>query len=156
MLPRVTGLIGVAAFGRTVCVLSALLGNQPVLRAQGSAPQLEEIYIARSVRESRTPPSEFCAPSRTGFADTTIEGRYAFRSTATRSSDGRMVDRNVSTIGSIHGCFGRTSAPFKMLPGFIWSSGSTASTLSNCWGVETDPPGYTQSSIATIRLWKRR
>jgi hypothetical protein len=23
-------------------------------------------------------------------------------------------------------------------------------------GLETDPPGYTQSSIATIRVWKKR
>ena len=34
----------------------------------------------------------------------------------------------------------------------------TTNTMSsrNRVGVETDPPGYTQSSIATIRLWKRR
>ncbi len=23
-------------------------------------------------------------------------------------------------------------------------------------GLETDPPGYTQASIATIRVWKKR
>ena len=35
--------------------------------------------------------------------------RRAAEPTATRPSDGRMLDMSVRTIGSIHACFGRTS-----------------------------------------------
>ena len=45
--------------------------------AQNGQP--EEIYVARSVRETRVPAAEFCSRERAGFRATT-EDRYAFRS----------------------------------------------------------------------------
>jgi hypothetical protein len=206
MRPDVSRVIGAVASGGALCVLWALLGNQPPVRAQAphvagetATPQVEEIYIARSVRESRIPPTEFCAQGRSGFGDTTFEDRYTFRSTATRSSDGRMVDMNVTTIGSLHACFGRTADPAiinfyaeGVLGGAVFKgTGECRSKpdfpekgllLSRCFldlsglperyvggllttnsmnsltalGLHTDPRGYTQSSIATIRLWKKR
>jgi hypothetical protein len=59
-------------------------------------------------RESRIVPTEFCAQAKVGFKST-VEDQYTFRSTATRTSDGRMVDTNVKTIGSGHGCIGQTA-----------------------------------------------
>jgi hypothetical protein len=106
------------AFACILCALGAVLGTQSMARAQDiqkagrpdQSKQIEEIYIARSVRESRVAPSKFCARAKTGF-DSAFEDLYTFRSTAIRTSDGRMVDTNVKTIGSGHACFGQTSDP---------------------------------------------
>jgi hypothetical protein len=166
----------------------------------GDQSQVEEIYIARSVRESRVTPTEFCAEAKTGFKST-IEDQYTFRATATRTSDGRMIDTNARTIASGRACFGQTadnpaianfyldlhlgntalkgigdcrqtksdfperglgvfhcflslSDPLSRYVGGQLTTNSIASL--KLLGVETDPPGYTQSSIATIRLWKKR
>jgi hypothetical protein len=161
---------------------------------------LEELYVARSVRESRVKPTEFCAESRTGFLNSIYEDRYTFRSISGRSSDGRVVDSNVKTIGTGHACFGQTGDP-KLLNFYAeivlstnaFSGIGTCRSIrpdfpelglaaNNCFldiskipppyiggllitntmvslktlGPESEPGGYTQSSIATIRLWKRR
>jgi hypothetical protein len=206
MRPLVTRLVLVVAFGGAFCLFWAPLGNQSPVHAQGiegariaAGPQLEEIYIARSVRESRIAPTEFCAQTRSGFGDAQFEDRYTFRSTATRSSDGRMVNLNVRTIGILHACIGRTSDPAivrfygeGVLGGAAFTgTGDCRSNadfpekgllVSKCFldlsglpdryvagllttnsmnslkplGLETNPRGYTQSSIATIRLWRKR
>jgi hypothetical protein len=163
-----------------------------------SQTQVEEIYVGRSVSESRTAPTEFCAPAKTGLADPVAEGRFSFRSISINASDGRVLDTNVKTIGSGHGCFGPTvsgvrkvyaelmigsktfiangecrqksdfpepginefqcsadlSAPDDQYVGGLLTT-SSISSLRDV-GLETDPPGYTQSSIATIRVWKKR
>jgi hypothetical protein len=165
-----------------------------------ASADVEEIYIARSVRESRATPTEFCAKERTGISDATIEDQYSLRSVATRTSDGRALDSDVSTIGSVHACFGRTeNSTISEFYGQILL-GSTAlkgfgecklaksnfpeqgMTVFRCFldlsslsgkyiggqltsntvvsrkpiGTESDPAGYTQPSIATIRLWRKR
>jgi len=165
-----------------------------------SPTEVEEIYIARSVRESRMEPTEFCAKARTGVDHATVEDWFTFRSVATAASDGRVLDANVKTIGSIHDCFGPTANPaifdfygdillgstaFKGfgkcqsaksdfperglrvfqcfldlagLPGEYVGGLLTTNTISSlkALGTETEPGGYTQASIATIRLWKKR
>ena len=206
MRPRLTRVLSVVAPGCTLCALWALLESQVPVAAQApgeasrtAGPQLEEIYIARSVRESRISPTEFCGAARTGFGDTIFEDQYSFRSIATRSSDGRMVEMNARTIGSLHACLGRISdsavsnfygegvlggAPFKGtgecrgranipesgllsskcfldlsgLPDRYVGGLLTTNTLNSlkALGLETDPSGYTQVSIATVRLWKAR
>jgi hypothetical protein len=196
-----------AVSGCTLWVLGALLGTASPLRAQNTqasqpavATEVEEIYIARSVRESRIPPTEFCAKARTGVGDATSEDQFTFRSVATRASDGRVVDANLKTIGSIHVCNGRTANPAVLdFYGEIDLQGTAFKGLGECrftktdfpekgvtfyrcfldlsglpgeyvggqlttntafsrkiLGMESDPGGYTQSSIATIRLWKKR
>ena len=70
---------------RWLKVLSVLgvLGTQPLACAQqrqktehaAQPAQVEEIYIARSVRESRVASTEYCAEAKTGFKST-IEDRY--------------------------------------------------------------------------------
>lgn len=200
--------INARAFGCMLCALGSLVGTQSLARAQQSQKteqaaqpsQVEEIYIARSVRESRVAPTEYCTEARTGFKST-IEDQFTFRSTASRATDGRMIDTNLKTIGSGHGCFGLT-ADHPATYGFYMELllGKTALkgigeclqakadfperelTVFRCFldlsdplgnyvggqlttntmgslkllGVDSDPPGYAQPSIATIRLWKKR
>ncbi len=200
--------INVKFVGCMVWALGSLLGTpslghaqQSQRAAQAAQPaQVEEIYIACSVRESRVAPTEFCAQAKTGFKST-IEDQYTFRSTAVRTDDGRITDANVKTIGSGHGCFGPTAdnpADFsfylELLLGKTALKGigdcrQTRSdlpergvTVYRCFvdlsdplgdyvggqlttntmtslkllGVDSDPTGYAQPSIATIRLWKKR
>jgi hypothetical protein len=164
------------------------------------AAGVEEIYVARSVLESRVTPTEFCSKARSGVSDAIVEDQLSFRSVATRMSDGRALDANVTTIGSIHACFGRTSNPavaefyrdillgrtamkgfgecqlaksdfpeqglrvfrcfleLSNLPGEYIGGQLTTNTMNSrkLVGTESDPTGFTQSSIATIRLWKKR
>jgi hypothetical protein len=202
----------VSTSGCFLCVLFAIMGvhspasgqKTPEIRLAG-ATQVEEIYVARSVPESNSPPSAFCAQARVGFSGATREGQYAFRSTATRASDGQIIATSVKTIGSIHLCTGPTSdaaisnfygegvfagVPFRGIGDcharksnfperglfsfncFLDLSGlpdpyvggllttNSMQSLSPSGlpsvGTETEPPGYTQASIATVRLWKKR
>ena len=166
----------------------------------GPGSQVEDIYIARSWRESRVTPTDFCAPAKIGFGNATYEDRYTFRSTKTRASDGLVVNTNANPIGSLRACFGstvdsvttnfygegtlnrvafvgkgecvRTKQDFpeqgltvsrcflelRSLPATYVGGQLTTNTVNsrNALGGISDPPGYTQPSIATIRLWKRR
>jgi hypothetical protein len=152
------------------------------------------------VRESRVAPTEYCSRTKTGFISDFFEDQYTFRSTATSAYDGRLVDANIKTIGSGHGCIGRTADPSILnfyldlqlghtalkgigechlaksdfpergliaLSCFLTLSDPlgryvggqlTANSITSlkAVGLETDPSGYTQPSIATIRLWKKR
>ena len=205
---RVPNWININAFGCMLWALGVLLGTQSLARAQttqktgrtAQATQVEEIYIARSVRESRIAPAEYCSRTKTGFISDFFEDQYTFRSTVTSAYDGRLVDANIKTIGSGHGCIGRTADPSILnfyldlqlghtalkgigechlaksdfpergliaLSCFLNLSDPlgryvggqlTANSITSlrAVGLETDPPGYTQPSIATIRLWKKR
>jgi hypothetical protein len=165
-----------------------------------SASGIEEIYIARSWRESRETPTDFCAQSHTNFDKLTSEDRYTFRSISIQPSNGRMIDNDVQTIGRLRACFGSTPDPklqnfyaegalgevtftgrgeclvYKndypepgivslrcflhltgLPPPYVAGELTTNSIRSrNVLGGVSDPPGYTQPSIATIRLWKQR
>jgi hypothetical protein len=71
---------------------------------------VEDIYIVRSVRESRTFATEFCAAAKTGFsADAGAEDKFTLHSTAARGSDGLVTSSKVKPVGSLHGCFGATA-----------------------------------------------
>jgi hypothetical protein len=196
---RVPHSMNVNVLGFTVWSLAVLVGTPALAHAQNTRPDVEEIYIARSVRESRVMPTEFCAQAKTGFISI-LEDQYTFRSTTTRAADGRMTSTNVKTIGRGRGCLGRTANPavlnfylelvlgqttFKWIgecpqtmsdfpekglaffhcvlrlsdPRGPYVGGQlTTNTMTSLkdLGLQTDPPGYTQSSIATIRLWKKR
>ena len=115
---RVPHWMNVNALGCMLWALGAVLGTQSLASAQNAQEvrrtahkaEVEEIYIARSVRESRIAATEFCGQAKTGF-NSAFEDQYTFRSTATRPSDGSMLDTNVKTIGSGHGCTGPTGDP---------------------------------------------
>jgi hypothetical protein len=192
------------------CVLVmavTIFGTQSLASAQDTQnspqtalkSQVEEIYIARSDRQSRTPPTGFCTKERTGFTPN-LEDQYKFHATATRPTDGRMIDTNGKTIATGHGCFGATAEPaiqsfylelqigktalkgigdcrltktdfpergltvFHCILDLSDPSGRyiggqlTTNTMNSrkLLGVDSDPSGYAQPSIATIRLWKKR
>ena len=181
-----------------VFALLAALAVSPQSLAQSA---IENIYIARSFRESRTEPTSYCDATRTGFAGTTMEDRYTFRAVATQTSDGSVTDADAGVIGALHACFGppvedpaslnffsegnlgdvtftgrgnclstRTDYPEPGINGFRcyldltdlpaeYAGGTlTTNTIGsrNVAGGVTDPPGYVQASIATVRLWRRR
>lgn len=205
---RVPHWMNLKSFAVVLSVFSALLGTSSLARAQITqqkapiTPQeapVEEIYIVRFVLESRLAPTDFCAPAKIGF-NAHLEPEFTLHSTATRPSDGRMLDTNVETIGSAHGCSGRapdqpvfkfyvetlfggkalkwigdcsqanSDFPEKGMgivycafnlsdppPPYVGGQLTTNSLTSRkSLGLESDPPGYTQTSMATIRLWKKR
>ena len=174
-------------------------GGQSGPATPRSSDSAESIYVVRSWRESRITPTDFCSEARTGFAGSTVEDRYTFRSIET-GADGNVRDANVRVVGRLHACFAmpaasgpiafyadgslgdvtftgrgecttaRTDFPeqgllvqrcFLLLEGlshgFIGGH-LTANTVNSRQplGGTTDPAGYTQSSIATVRLWRRR
>lgn len=185
-----------------VIVLTILLDVQIVHaeEAQAAASTVEDIYVLRSVRESRAKPSDACAPSRSNLQEPAWEDQYTFRSIATNADDGRVLNTNVKTVGSIRACFGKTKDPevlelygdvsingiagkafgrcntakrdfpekgvnlfaclfelFDLPPEYVGGQLTTNSlSSSELFGTETKPAGYTQVSIATIRLWKKR
>jgi hypothetical protein len=161
---------------------------------------IEDIYIARSRRLSRITPTAYCTPEKVGFAGSTAEDLYTFHATATRSSDGLMINANVATIGRLRACFGSTPDPLtsnfyaegnlgdvsftgrgecrtakqdypepgvtvyrcflerRDLPSEYQGGQLTTNTVVSRQGIGelSDPPGYVQPSIATVRLWKKR
>ena len=169
-----------------------------LLLGQVADNSIEEIFVVRSVRESRVDPTEFCEEAKIQLGTADVEDQYTFRSIAS-GSDGLIINANVQTVGRIHTCFGATADPALS---FFYAEGSlgtvtftglgecrqawqdypepgivvhrcflelsdlpkdyvggqltTNSVNSQTGGEKSDPPGYTQSSIATIRLWKRR
>ena len=192
---------------KSFAILLLLLGELCSLPAEAhqvaggsSRPdgEVEEIYIGRNIRESRSAPTEFCAQARTGFAATT-EDRYTLRSIATRATDGRMVGANANVIGRFHACVGTPDAvalkfyaegtvgrisltvvgDCRALKQDFPETGVTASACAfdvrdlpteyiggqvttntvrsrSTIGDKSDPPGYIQPSVVTIRLWRRR
>jgi hypothetical protein len=161
---------------------------------------VEEIYIFRSVRTSRIAPTDYCAQSRTSFAEFSFEDEYIFYAVTTAAQDGAVVNTTGNKVASLHACFGKTpdlkirnfygegkiadlsfrgSGKCTTLrtdfpePGlvvvtcFLDLSGLkdpyvggmlTTNTMQslNTTGEKSNPPGYVQPSIATVRLWKRR
>src|SRR6202051_2283978 len=79
--------------------------------SKASASGVEEIYVVRSWRESRDTPTDFCAQSHTNFDKLTSEDHYKFRSVSIQTSNGRMIDNDVQTIGRLRACFGSTPDP---------------------------------------------
>ena len=186
----------IVAIGLTVPAFGQ--GVDPLIGRQSAEPSMEEIYIVRSVRESRILAStEFC---RTGLDNPVLEDQFTMRSVATNASDGRVLDAT-KTIGSVRFCQEQTAKPFVSVSYGEFSLGQltfkargdcsrikadfpepglspyscvfdlsglpseyvggqlTTNTMSSAVkfiGPETDPPGYIQNSIATIRLWKKR
>jgi hypothetical protein len=183
-------------------VLTTLSAVQ-VTRAEDAQPAtspVEELYVLRSVRESRAQPSDTCAASRSKLQEPAWEDQYTFRSIATNADDGRVLNTNVKSVGSIRACFGKTKDPevlelygevsvngiaakafgkcntakrdfpekgvnlfaclfelFDLPPEYVGGQLTTNSlSSSELFGTESKPAGYTQVSIATIRLWKKR
>jgi hypothetical protein len=183
-----------------IASVAPFISASAVAQSPATGSSVEEIYIARSIRLSRTAPGEFCAERRTGFRAPTVEDRYDFKAVTARPADGRVTNATGSTVGHLHACLGATSdsltqsfyaegdlngvrltgrgecrtdgrespepgiRPWRCylelggLPvGFTGGQLTTNTVVSRkALGAVSDPVGYTQPSIATIRLWKKR
>jgi hypothetical protein len=189
--------IAKAVIGIAVLITSGALA----MAASAAASDVEEIYVLRSVRETRAqPPTDACATAQSKLADPAWEDHYTFRSIAVHNDDGRVLDTDVKPVGTILGCFGRTAdAAILDFYGEAMINGIAAKASGKChltktdfpekgirlfacmfelndlpleyaggqlttnsltspqlFGTQSDPAGYTQVSIATIRLWKKR
>lgn len=176
------------AFGLT----SASAADQPP--PAGSV--VEEIYVLRSLRETRVPPTEFC----NSLASPTSEDHYTFHTLAVDGQTGRAGPFSKAAVGHIRGCFGKSAdtAAFPFfgefeinglkgkargdcrsgpadfpeqglrlfacyfalsdLPAPYVGGQLTTNSLNsrNITGQVSDPVGYIQVSVATVRLWKSR
>lgn len=189
---------------RQCCVVTALflaLLSSPVSgQSRQADAAVEDIVILRSLRLSRVTPTEFCAPSRTGFSAATTEDRYDFKAVATDAASGKVTNATDVRAGTLHACFGPTpdllvtsfyaegevggvplvgrgqcrttkrdfpeagislltcQLDLTGLPSAYAGGQLTTNTISSraTLGANSDPPGYTQPSIATVRLWKKR
>jgi hypothetical protein len=193
-------LAGVIVAASSFLSVTAAAEDPNHVPSKTSASGVEEIYVVRSWRESRDTPTDFCAQSHTNFEKLTSEDHYTFRSISIQTSNGRMIDNDVHTIGRLRACFGSTADPklqnfyaegalgeitfkgrgeclvykddypepgmtslrcflhfFGLAPPYVGGELTTNSVRSrNVLGGVSDPPGYTQPSIATIRLWRKR
>jgi hypothetical protein len=171
----------------------------PDATASSSPAGIEDIYVLRSLRETRSAAAAFCDASKIGFTARS-EDRYLFKAVSTRPQDGKIVDARFRDAGTLHACF--ESAPGAAETNF-YAEGVEAGvaatgngkcipiaadfpeqgiTSVRCFlvlsnlsapyvagvlttnsitsrepiGDRSDPPGYTQPSIAIIRLWRKR
>jgi hypothetical protein len=180
--------------------LGLLAGFGLLGAATATASPVEDIYVLRSLRESRsTTPGAFCDGGKIGFA-AQIEDQYSFKAVATRASDGKVIDASRQPAGTLHACFdsvpgvadtnfyaegviagiaatgkGKCTIVAAEFPEPAITSFRCFLVLSNLSppyfagvlttntirsrepiGDRSDPPGYIQPSIATIRLWRKR
>ena len=187
-------------FYTVTALILPMLSSPVVAQTPRADVAVEDILILRSLRLSRVTPTDFCAPSRTGFSAATAEDRYDFKAVATDAASGRVTNVSGARVGTLHACFSLTSVALVLsfyaegevggvslvgrgqcrttrrdfpetgislltcqldltgLPSEYVGGQLTTNTLSSraTLGADTDPPGYTQASIATIRLWKKR
>jgi hypothetical protein len=94
-----------------VVIVGLLIFVPPRLSAQQGNPHtsVEEIYILRSLRVSRTTPTDYCAERRTGFQAATMEDRYDFKAVTTSPASGEVTNPSGPTVGHLHACFGTTA-----------------------------------------------
>jgi hypothetical protein len=97
------------------------------------------------MREERIAKSTWCSSDRAGSAPYTSEvDRFSFWSVQVQPSDGKVANAKSNKAAEGQACFG--------LPPMLPTSNTIASKV--LLGGETNPPGYLQASIATIRLWR--
>jgi hypothetical protein len=193
--PRQNQRCGIAVTVALVTLAASMSAQAPRVQAP-----VEEIVILRSLRLSRSKPTDFCAPARTGFPPATSEDRYDFLAVATDAATGKVTSASGPRAGTLHACFGPSpeagiasfyaegevgSLPLvgrgqcrttkrdypetgitvmtcqldlTGLPSQYVGGQLTTNTLGSraLLGADTDPPGYTQPSIATVRLWRKR
>lgn len=180
--------------------LGSLYGQQETPGARPAA-SVEEIYVFRSIRDSRVPPTEFCSKEKSGVAKSLAEDQFSLWSIVSEGANGRVVKADAQKIGGMHTCIGPTPNPavtefyidttlqghtFRGLgecqvvapdfpekglapvrcsirltdvpDGYVGGlvTSNTMFSATKPLGVDTDPPGYMQSSVAVLRLWKKR
>jgi hypothetical protein len=114
--------------------------------------QVEDIYVAHSIRVSTvSPPTAFCtnAPFKEG---TITEAHYTWSSVETKASDGRLLNSSVKIIGNIRACFGTTPDPSVLN---AYSEGTIAGVpfkgIGRC---DQEAPGFPEAGITTRRCFQ--
>lgn len=165
-------------------------------QARPGDSDVEEIYVLRSLRETRVTPTEFCSP----LEAPTSEDYYTFHTLGLDAQTGRAASFSASSVGYIRGCFGKGANPSDILfygefeangvkgkargdcksgppefpeqglrlfacyfllsdlPASYAGGQLTTNSVNskNITGETSDPSGYIQVSVATMRLWKKR
>lgn len=131
-------------------IACALLLTNAYAWAENPEDDVEEIYVTRSLRVSRVVPSEFCAPTKTGFAPA-LEDRLVLKSITTRAEDGRMTATNDKDIGEMHTCIGQAMDPTTL---GTYSEGHIAGIpyigVGDCRLVKGNQP---EEGLLTHRCW---
>jgi hypothetical protein len=77
--------------GLGACSTTAGPRATPDATASNSPAGIEDIYVLRSLRETRSAAAAFCDASKIGFT-AKLEDRYLFEAVSTRPQDGKVVD----------------------------------------------------------------
>jgi hypothetical protein len=132
--------------------LSLAVSMDALAQSQGApAGGVEDIYIVRSVRDSRSFPSDFCAETRTGFfAGAGAEDKFTLRSTATRDADGLMTSASVKPVGSLHACIAPAAVPMVLS---FYAEGAVGAVSFKGRGECVQKRDVPEGGIASIRCF---
>jgi hypothetical protein len=89
---------------------ATLLAGDGKGRAQSGENEVEEIYVFRNLRRGRVVPSDFCAPTKTGFAPA-LEDQFTIHAVSVQPTEGRIVGTNDDSIGEMRVCVGQAMDP---------------------------------------------
>jgi len=130
---------------------SCSMDFRPAIRGRRS--RVPGTRIRRDWRRTRAAPCLLRTLS--GIGHLLLRRGDARRRAVHRAGEGRTTRKNHPDAGvSVQRCFMELSG---LPPAYVGGKLTTNTIGSrNALGDRTDPPGYTQPSIATIRLWKRR
>ena len=145
---------------RTAAVVPVVMLSAVAALAEDKAtppPALEEVYVLRSIREQQQTSKDWCSSDRIGFAPIEKESErfFSFWSVRSQAVDGNAVMISFPEAGlyPVHCHLKLSGMPMPYVGGLLTTNTMTSNAR---LGGETDPAGYTQASIATIRLWKAK
>jgi hypothetical protein len=133
--------------------LTLLMGFQALtVLAETAAPgSKEDIYVVRSLLIARETPTNFCSQVGPGFGKLQSENHYLFKSIAVQTTDGRVANTNVRTVGKFHACIGETGDPKVMN---VFAQGSLGSvTFTGRGECSTDRQDFPETGIDTSRCY---
>jgi hypothetical protein len=89
---RAHRLLRIRRFYTVTALILAMLSSPVTAQTPRADAAVEDIVILRSLRLSRITPTDFCAPSRTGFSEAIAEDRYDFKAVATDAASGKVTN----------------------------------------------------------------
>jgi len=127
---------------RTWIAAIALIVSACTPFARVPSRSLEDMYVLRSIRDPATSTSDGCVSSQTGFEPFASDAERTFSFWSISSDpNGHVVNTKVRRL------------PPPYVGGLLTTNAMTSAAA---FGGDTEPLGYTQASIATIRLWRKK